>query len=414
MDQEISQKIGLLRHKIISPVLMESGRSQMEYFRKISNKEFDVPGVGAKKFRPSTMKEWLNLYRKHGFKGICPKTRSDKGRPRLLSEEQLKKIKDKRANCEELSVTLFYEQCLAEKLLGDSPICYSSLVRILKQEGMFTRRPSRPRKRYEVDRFGELWVGDFCHGPKVKDGQRKRKAILLAIIDDHSRYIVGASFSYAETTKEVEQVFKQAILSFGLPDRLYVDNGPAFSSDYLAKTCAELKIGLVHSKPYDSPSRGKVERFFRTVRARFFSQLQKDVTLDELNCSFEKWLNTDYNLKKHSSIKVRPWDRYKDSINKYPLKRVSREELDEYFMAKLQRNVRKDATVSIDATFYEVPSNYINRKVEVRFIQSTTPSYFLYENERRICQLKPVDSRANAKSYRPTSRDNIVDFHQEE
>jgi putative transposase len=413
MDQDTSQKIGLFRHRIISPVLMEKGRNQMEYFRKLSKQKHDIPGVGLRRISPTTMKTWLNRYRKHGFQGICPKTRSDKGRPRCLSREQLIVIKEKRSECAQFSGRLFYDTCLKEGLLGDPPICYSSLLRLMKQEGMATKTSGASRKRYEMDRFGELWVGDFCHGPSVKDGQRKRKAIILAIIDDFSRYIVGASFAYAESTKEIEQVFKQAILSFGIPDRLYVDNGPSFSSKYLATTCAELQIGLVHSKPYDSPSRGKIERFFRTVRSRFFPTLPDNLTLNELNELFGAWLYVDYNMKKHSAIQLRPWDRYKDSIKNYPMKRVSKEELDEFFMAKISRDVRKDATVSINAVFYEVPQNYIRQTVEIRFVQADVPKYYLYDQGQRVCQIMPVDSKANAKSYRPSPRKNIIDFHKE-
>lgn len=413
MDKETSQRIGLFRHQVISPVLMDSGRTQMSYFKKLENRDFDVPGLGVRRFKASTMKNWLNLYRKHGFQSLTPKTREDKGRSRKLSnQERIKKLRDENLD---LPISIFYEKCLEEELLGSPPLHYSTLVRFLKREGLIKKRESRPRKKYEMDRFGELWVADFCHGPRVKDGKRRRKAILLAIIDDYSRYIVGARFAFAETTVEIENVFKEAILSFGVPDRLYVDNGPSFSSHYLAHACAQMKIGLVHSKPYDSPSRGKIERFFRTVRDRFLSKHQKndEITLEEINDLFSTWIREDYLYKKHSSIKVRPIDKYKHSTEKYPLKRVSREELDELFMASFKRGVRKDATVSINSIFYEVPSSYIGMKVEIRYVQSNHPEYFLYEGNRKICKLMPVDSAANAKSYRPSPRENTLTFHEE-
>lgn len=411
MDQETAQRIGLFRHQIISPVLMDSGRAQVDYFRKLESREFDVPGLGPKRYRASTMKNWLNLYRKHGFKALVPKARKDKGNYR--SSSLWGEVKELREDHFDLPVTLFYQRCLEKELLGHPAIHYSTLVRFLKQEGLLKKRESRPRKKYEMDRFGELWVADFCHGPMSLDGRKKRKAILLAIIDDHSRYIVGAKFAFAESTKEIEQVFKEAILSFGLPDRLYVDNGPSFSSKYLAYACAQLNIGLIHSKPYDSPSRGKIERFFRTVRARFLKVHEGEVyPLDQLNQLLSAWLRCDYHFKKHSSLKVRPYDRYHHSMDKYPLKRVSKEQLDEFFMASFKREVRKDATVSIDAVFYEVPASYIGMKVELRYLQSQNPEYFLYEDNRRICSIRPVDSRANAKSYTPTPRENKLDFHQ--
>lgn len=413
MDEQIAQKIGLLKHKIISPVLMESGRNQMNYFKKLEKREFDIPGIGTKRFKATTMKTWLNHYRKFGFKALTPKTRKDKNISRKISN--WKKIKELRENYLEFPITLFYEKCIEEELLGYPPIHYSTLARFLKQKGLMQKRTAQPRKCYEMDRFGELWVADFCHGPQVLDGKRRRKVILLAIIDDYSRYIVGASFAFAESTHELEQVFKDAILSFGIPDRLYVDNGSAFSSDYLAHACAQVKIGLIHSKPYDSPSRGKIERFFRTIRGRFLIKYKdEELSLGEINDNLNKWLRDDYHFKKHFSIKVRPVDRYISSIEKYPLKRIAKDQLDEFFMMGFERTVKNDATVSIGAIFYEVPASCIGMRIEIRYVQGDNSKYYLYENNKRICEIKPVDSRANAKSYRPSPRENIIEFHQDE
>jgi transposase InsO family protein len=113
------------------------------------------------------------------------------------------------------------------------------------------------RKRFEVDHVNDLWMCDFMHGPRVLISRRAHKAILCAIIDDHSRMIVGHGFAPSETVSSLTRVLKEAFQVFGLPKRLYVDNGASFSSDFLGKSCALSGISLVHSKPYDSPSRGK-------------------------------------------------------------------------------------------------------------------------------------------------------------
>ena len=413
MDQEIAEKIGLLRHKIISPVLMDIGKCQMDYFRRLEEQEFFVPGRGPKRFKATTMKTWLNKYRKNGFSSIVPKAREDKGTYRKLSKEDQKKITELRKENHALPLTLFYDLCIEEKILSSRSVCYATFARFLKVQGMATRRTAKARKRYEMDRFGELWVGDFCHGPLVWEGSRKRKAILLAIIDDHSRYIVGWKFSFAENTQILEEVFRESILAFGLCERLYVDNGSAFSSNYLQRTCANLKIGLVHSKPYDSPSRGKVERFFRTMRARFLTRFEKrtDLTLNELNSEFGRWLRDDYHFKKHSSLELRPFDRYQKSIEAYPPKRVSAEEIREYFLVSTQRNVRSDSTIAYGGIFYEVPSQYIGQRVELRHAQGENAKVYLYEDNRRVCEVREVDSRANAKSYKPSHRENVIALH---
>lgn len=416
MKDKKSQDIGLLKHQIISPVLIESGRHQMNYFRSIENKEFDVPGVGLRKFKATTMKGWLNSYRKYGYSALMPKSRNDKGSFRKLTPESKSKIKDLRKEFLDLPSTLFYDRCIEEEILSKETFCYSSFTRFLKQEGLFKKRTAKPRKRYEMSRFGELWVGDFCHGPKINKGTKQRKAILFAIIDDYSRYIVGAKFAFSESTFELEDVFKDSILSFGLPDRLYVDNGPSFSSQYLAQACAHLQIGLIHSKPYDSPSRGKIERFFRTVRTRFLSQYKTFMFTDlkHINEHFSRWLRDDYHHKIHTGINGKPIERYQQSISKFPPKRVSKESIDEHFMVSVFRTVKKDSTISIEAIIYEVPTNYIGSRIEARYVQGDKSNIYLYEDKIRICEIKPVDSKANARNYRPTERTNALSFHKED
>jgi hypothetical protein len=257
------------------------------------------------------------------------------------------------------------------------------------------------------------------HGPRVLEaplGKKRRKAILLAIIDDHSRLIVGAEFGFFENTRLIEQVFKDSILTYGLPDRLYVDNGPSFSSDYLKKVCAHLGIGLVHSKPYDSPSRGKIERWFKTVRECFLADWTEEafarIDLKTLNELFRQWLRQQYHHRNHSGIDARPIDRYQDSITQYPTRRIDEEALDEFFLVRVDRCVNNDSTLSFQGVIYEVPPSYIGKRVELRYLQERPTDVYLYENGIRIQKCHPVDAKANGQIYRPQRRDSEVSLHE--
>jgi putative transposase len=410
--------IALLRHQIISPVLMESGRDQMSYFRQAAQMQFDVPGRGMRTIQATTMKGWLNGYKKHGYTALVPKLRRDVGHFRRLDAETFAVIKALREEHMDLSVVKFYERALSEEKLGHPPMCLETLRRFLKSEKLYRKREPKPRKRFEMGRFAELWTGDFMHGPRVLEtagGTKKRKAILLAIIDDHSRLIVGAEFGFFENTKLLEQVFKDSILSHGIPDRLYVDNGPSFSSEYLRKSCAHLGIGLVHSKPYDSPSRGKIERWFKTVRESFLAawgeKAIEAMDLKTLNEIFRQWLRDGYHHRNHSGIDARPIDRYQDSITKYPTRRIDEDTLDEFFMVRDERVVNNDSTISFQAIIYEVPPAYIGKRVEIRYVQERPTELYLYENGIRIQKCHVVDAKANGQIYRPKPRDSEVALH---
>lgn len=416
MDQKLAEKIALLKHQIISPVLMDSNAAQMAYFRQISAKEFDVPGRGPKRYTVLTMKSWLYHYRKRGFQALMPKVRGDAGAFRLFTNEMREKIKNLRQENIFESCTRFYDRCIREQILGDPPVCIETLRRLLKIEGLYKNvTPIQARKKFEMRYFGELWTCDFMHGPQVtvSDGKKRKKAILMAIIDDHSRVITGFEWGLAENTKLVESAFKDAILAHGIPDRLYCDNGSAFSSAYLSLVCAHLNIGLVHSKPYDSPSRGKIERFFRTVRAGFLIDFRDDDpwTLEQINTNFRKWV-TEYHLRNHHGIGGRPIDRLQVSTRQYPRKRISPDDLDDYFLATTHRTVNKDSTISLHGTVYEVPPHYIDQKVELKFKQDQMSEVFLYQNGRRITRITPVDSQINGMTYKPSPRISDVALHQ--
>jgi putative transposase len=417
MDNETRQAVALLRHQIISPVLMESDRVRMDYFRETAKCEFNVPGRGKRKFSAWTMKSWFLNYKHNGFKGLQPKVRQDTGKRRTLLPSTEEKIVEMRRDLMDLSVAHFYRRAKASGALGDPAICQQTLRRLLMDRNLIVQADpkSKSRRRFEMSHFGELWVGDFMHGPQVEGETRggrsfKRKAILLAIIDDYSRFIVGARWSLAETTETIEGVFKDAVLTYGKPDKLYVDNGPSFSSDYLRLVCAQIGIGLVHSKPYDSPSRGKIERFFRTVRECFLIDA-KVTTLSDLDQQFKIWLRDWYHPRKHHGIgEATPIDRYTRSIHDYPRSRVPEDTLEKLFMAKAQRKVNKDATLSFNKLIYETPAKYIGTKVEIRFRQDRPLELFLYDHNECVSQLKVVDSRANGKTYKPRPRDTSVSY----
>jgi transposase InsO family protein len=415
MEKDIQEKIALKRYQIISPVLAEPKRAQNEYFRTQAELEHDFPRYGLKKFSVSTLKSWLRAYRKEGFDALKPTERSDRGRPKRLDEQAMKAIEIKCKAYPYWTVQKLYENLRDQNLLGHPPVHYNTLLRIVKERGYLpVRMRTDVRKAYEVDNVNDLWVCDFMHGPTVKTGhqaKRTHKAILCAILDDHSRMVTGHAFSASETISALTLVLKEAFLTHGIPKRLYVDNGPSFSSELLARSCALAGISLIHSKPYDSPSRGKVERFFRSLRERFLSGVQEGITLHELNEAFWLWLQDDYHHKVHSGIGERPIDRYNASIARVPIRRLSRAELDEIFLIRHERIVNNDATISFKGAIYEVPPAYIRHKIEIRHPVDNPEELYLYDNGIRVGRIKLLDKKENARTFRPKSVPSNLSFH---
>jgi putative transposase len=416
MNDDIRKQIALYRYRLISPVLAESGRNRNEYFREVASKEHTFPHYGTKVVAMSTLKLWLKLYKRRGFDALMPKKRKDGGRPRRLGDLELSAIRGKCRAYPRWSVQKLYEDLVQSGQLGDPPICYNTLLRIVNRENLMPAQArTDERKRFEMLAVNEMWICDFMHGPQVelKNG-RTAKSILCAIIDDHSRVIVGAAFSIAENVSTLTAVLKEAFEIHGLPRRLYVDNGAAFSSELLTLACARLKISLNHSKPYDSPSRGKIERFFRTVRDRFLSGLAAKATLDDINEAFSLWLKEDYLHKSHSGIDATPMDRYRASLLEADIRRATPAELGEAFLTAHERIVNNDATISFKGKIYEVPAAYIRQKIEIRHPVDAPDELCLYDNGARIAKLKLVDAGENSRVFRPDNRRSQVAFSDSE
>ena len=412
MEKDIRERIALKRYQIISPVLAEPARAQNEYFRKQAQLEHDFPRYGLRKLSVSTLKSWLKKYRKHGFEGLKPKNRSDGGRPRRLDPETLKAIEVKCKAYPYWTVQKLYEDLRNQRLLGEPPVHYNTLLRLIKDNRWLdVNTRSDVRKAYEVDNVNDLWVCDFMHGPKVMVNNRSVKAILCAIIDDHCRMVVGYGFNTSETISALTVVLKEAFMAYGIPKRLYVDNGASFSSQILARSCAMAGISLIHSKPYDSPSRGKVERLFRTIRERFLSGVQQGISLEDINQAFWLWLQDDYHHKLHSGIGERPIDRYNSSVDRVPIRRLAKSELDEIFLIRHERVVNNDATISFKGCLYEVPPAYIRHKIEIRHPVDDPKALYLYDNGVRVGTIKLLDKKENARTFRPKKVTTTLSFH---
>ena len=166
MDKDMEEKIALKRYQIISPVLAEPGRVQNEYFRKQAHMDHEFPLYGSRRIAVSTMKGWLRTYRKKGFAALKPQKRSDTGRPRRLTEEMLNAVRVKCKAYPFWSVQKLHEELLAQQLLGNPPIPYNTLLRIVSRDQLLPKTGrSDVRKSFETENINELWLSDFMHGP---------------------------------------------------------------------------------------------------------------------------------------------------------------------------------------------------------------------------------------------------------
>jgi transposase InsO family protein len=372
IPQNLSEKIALFRYGLISPILYEMTAHQNKHFQNVASQLLTVPSKSEpQRFSISTLKKWLSSYRKGGFAALYPRNRQDKGQTRVVPEHLRADVVELVQDYPELSAAGLFRRLLKSGSIKKGEMSESTFRRFMITEKLRDAIlvPPKARKKYECAAVNQMWIADFMHGPKIPDPgshNLKKKTYLCAILDDHSRLIVAAQFQYQENKLALADTFKSAVNQYGLPDRFYCDNGASFSSEYLIRVCAELQISLCHSKPYDSPSRGKIERFFKTVRAQFLADnvIADFKSMADFNAAFQRWL-TGYHDALHTGIEQSPKARYFQSLNSTKIRREHAAFIDEAFLVTHNRLVHKDATIRLYSCLYEVPATYIGQKIDV-------------------------------------------------
>ena len=334
-------------------------------------RSYDIPFSLRNRLSRSSLEKWIVDYKKAGYRidGLYPQERSDKGKTRALSSSLKLAIKELKRETPHLKGPALIACLRHKKLIGaDEHINFSTLYRYLRQEELTTTNENAVDKRhFEALHPNEIWQSDVMHGPHVRDDGKSKKAYLIAIIDDHSRFIIHAEFYLAETRVNFLDCLRQGILKRGLPQKLYIDNGSCFKALHLEQVTAQLGIGISHSRPYIPQGRGKIERWFKYVRDNFIGAYQlnqRSDKLDLLNHHFSEWVEEYNNNRIHGTTKQTPYNRYQNGLE---CVRPAPAHLIDYFRQIEFRRVKKDRTIRLLGTLFEAPVGLIDRQVELRF-----------------------------------------------
>ena len=209
--------------------------------------------------------------------------------------------------------------------------------------------------------------------PDPQHLDRRKKVYLIAFIDDATRYLMGSRFFFDENRPRLEEVLKWAIVRHGIPEILHCDNGSIYSSQYLARVCAELGSDLRHSTPYRPSGKGKIERFFRRVDQQVTHELQALIdrgdcrTLDDLNAYWEAWVEQSYHQQIHRSLGITPQAAWERSLQEHPPRRRPVDEIQQIFLWHEQRKVDKTGVIHLAGNRYEVDLALTGKRVDCRY-----------------------------------------------
>jgi putative transposase len=379
-SQDRCTEIALFRYTLILPLVRgeypPGGKDKLR--QQIASRSYDIPHSSRHSVSATTLARWERIYQERGFDGLRPQSRADRGSCRAISPATLDRAE-----------TLKREQPLRSarsiiRILSldttnpipESRLAPRTLRRQLSRRGataarLLAEQRPKPYRRFERSHFGDLWQGDAMHGPYLPDPatpDKERQVFLFAFLDDHTRLVPHAQFYWNEQLPRMEDCFKRAILRYGRPLAVYVDQGSVYRADQFNTVCACLGIQRIPGTPYYPEGRGKIERFFQFVQSDFLPELAHSsvTTLHQLNESLLAWIEVVYHTKLHAETGQAPLERFRQ--DSAPTTRpADPEELRQAFLHRDHRKVTKTATFSFHHNRYRVPDYLRGQTVQLRY-----------------------------------------------
>lgn len=403
-------EIAHFRFALIAPVIQGvfPDATKSAYYKRITKNPLAFPDGSLRSIHYETPRKWEKDYLRGGMDALIPKDRQDKGLSRSLPDTAIEEIYRLKEKYNRLNATQIYLR-LVEQALIPATVSVASVQRFIKHNDLKSaRNPNlKDRKAFEEEFFGALWQADTCYTPYITENGKKRRTYLIMIVDDHSRMIVGGRFFYHDNSYNFQKVLKTAVSTYGIPNKLYLDNGSSYVNEQLSFICGSIGCVELHTPVRDGASKGKVERNFRTLKERWLYGLDPSQirSLEEFNLELDSYIRK-HNTTIHSSTGQTPIDRYLSSSHSLR-KPVSREWLEECFMNRIARKVNNDSTVSIDGIYYDAPLQFMRMKVEIRYLPDDMEHAYIYYEGKHF-PLYATDKIANARTKRDNS--HFIDY----
>ena len=366
--------LALFRLSVLGPLASRGELKRGEVkatILELSSKNYNIPGSRNTNLSVPTITRWYYNWLRGGIEALAPNTRSDKGHTQLSTEIQNAVLQIKKDNPSR-SLNTIMSLCKRQGIIAKDELSRASLHRFLQQQKLSKRviadTNTIERRSFVAKHASDIWHGDVLHGPSIVTPAGVRKTYLVSLLDDASRLIVHSAFCLSETALDIEGVLKQAILKRGLCRKLIIDNGPAYRSETLQSICAILDIRLVYCRPYEPQGKGKLEKFHSTFRSQFLDEVDvsKISGLDDINMCLWAWLDCVYHCRPHDGLQGKtPIDRWREDLIHTKQLGAIANRIDDIFYHRYKRLVRKDATVSWEGKYFEVPHTQVGEEVNL-------------------------------------------------
>jgi putative transposase len=389
-----------LKMRVLGAIDMAPGSSIHARIVAVSQMSFTDEEGHPRQFTWRTIQTWYSRYQKHGVTVMENKTRSDKGKTRKVSPETVQEAIDailpkvhgapKKA--------LLYRLCIEQGLLSRSQVAPNTFSRIVRRFDMLkpqAESENKQRLAFSKAHANDMWQADTLYGPCILLEGVPVQTRLIAFVDDASRVCCHGQFFPSENVDTLIEALRAAFYKRGVPQSLYVDNGSIYVSKEITQICARVGCLLAHTPIRDGAAKGKVERFFRTVRDQFLSRQLDVSSMESLNRQFIQWVEEQYNAQLHSVLGMSPLDRFALDRNRARFLPPN-EANDELFFVEEDRHVRADNTFSFQSTRFEAPRHLPDRAIQVRFQRKNSATrVIVYYKGERMGPARPLNPVVN-------------------
>ena len=406
-----AEEVALFRSEIIGGLLRrELARGELaRELRLLSKVKFRPPRASrTRTYSQTTLRRWYDAYRKGGLEALLPKPRTDRGHARALTPQQRELLCDIRREHPNASAQLIQSTLVADGRLEGKVVSATTIRRLFREYGLDRvalrdGNGSGLRRRWEAEKPNALWHGDVCHGPSIGDTKHKQPLRIHALMDDASRYVTAIAAYHTEREEDMLELWLGALRRYGRPDAMYLDNGSTYRGNVLRVACERLGTTLIHAKPYDAEARGKMERFWRTLRQGCLDFINPITSLHDINVRLYAFLDRHYHRSPHGGLMGRPplevWSEHQRERSPDDL---DEQKLREALTVREHRRVRKDSTLSIDGTTWETDASFLSgKKVTVArsMLDRSEPPWIEHGGRNfTLCKVNPVNNGRRARS----------------
>jgi putative transposase len=393
VDDDARLEWALFRYRLIAEAVESEKSARGKLLAAVAAEEHRGPGGAVVRVTLRTLERWVARYTARKLAGLTRAPRRDKGQTRGLTAAALERVTQLRKEEPSRSTPTLIDIVEREGTVSAGALKRSTVDRHLDKRGasrklmhvLGTKRHVRLAFEHPMD----FVVGDFHAGPYVRtDAGEIVRTELAALIDHTSRFVPESRYGLTEDMCAVRQSMRALGTAWGLPRRIYVDNGPSFQARRFHFACSALGIELVHSRPYVSEGRGLVERFNRTVKEAFEVEVRlrpEPPTLAELNAFWRAWLDERYHRRPHSETGEPPLERWQRLLPAAKVRAADPVLLDEVLRLHARRRVHpKTSTVEVGGVAFVVDVSLRKRRVDVLYDAADLSSVLIYFDGRRI------------------------------